>query len=99
MSKSKLARVTLTLSPAVQADLSYVSYRLGVTKSTLVDGMLSEPIGTMRDFLVDLRVPLGDLSGPERAEAHQRLAAALDAALEAGAAVRDSVLSSGGSNG
>jgi hypothetical protein len=51
-----LQKVSLALDPVVVSDLGYIATRLGVSRSALVNNLLTESIPTMRKFLE--QVPL-----------------------------------------
>lgn len=53
---ANLKKVSLALSPPIVDDLDYVSGRLGVSRSALVNSLLAETIPTMRQMLE--QVPL-----------------------------------------
>jgi hypothetical protein len=47
MNSQKLARSTLVLDRSVHEDLSYLAHRFGVSRSSLVREVLSEPVTMM----------------------------------------------------
>lgn len=51
-----LQKVSLALDPAVVTDLAYITARMGVSRSALVNHLLGESIPTMRKLLE--QVPL-----------------------------------------
>lgn len=51
-----LQKVSLALDPTVVSDLGYITSRLGVSRSALVNNLLGEAIPTMRKLLE--QVPL-----------------------------------------
>lgn len=51
-----LQKVSLALDPAVVSDLVYIATRLGVSRSALVNNLLTESVPTMRKFME--QVPL-----------------------------------------
>jgi hypothetical protein len=53
---SKLQKVSLALDPVVVSDLAYITARMGVSRSALVNNMLAEAVPIMRNLLE--QVPL-----------------------------------------
>ena len=51
-----LKKVSMALTPSIVDDLDYVSGRLGVSRSALVNSLLAEAIPPMRELLE--RIPL-----------------------------------------
>lgn len=90
------ARVAFTLPSDLAKSLSYVSLRLGVTKSDLVSNLLSEPIEQMRAVLFQVPVPLDTLTAEERAAVMSGYADMLDAAAAGAGGLADELRGSGG---
>jgi hypothetical protein len=53
---SKLQKVSLALDPVVVSDLAYITDRMGVSRSALVNNLLAESVPIMRKLLE--QVPL-----------------------------------------
>ena len=47
---TKMVRMSFTLPPSVRDDLDYLSRRLGVTKSSLLSGILAGPLSDLRSL-------------------------------------------------
>jgi len=54
--RRNLSKISITIPPALLADLDYVSGRLGVSRSALIAEVLPEALGLMRSMLE--QVPL-----------------------------------------
>lgn len=48
---AKLSRVTFTLPPSLVADLTFVSERVGVSRSAIVSDVLGQPLADLRQLL------------------------------------------------
>ena len=47
-------KVTISLPPQLNADLGYLSHRMGISKSALLANISTEPISDMRKLLEDI---------------------------------------------
>lgn len=92
-------RAAFTLPDAFLADLSYVSLRLGIGKSDIVAGFLSEPLAAMRAVLFQFPDPLDRLGDDERAALFAQFSGLVGAAMNDAQQVKAELLSGGSSHG
>lgn len=50
----RMVRMSFTVPPSLRNDLSYLSVRLGVTKSALLSLLVGEPLGDLRQLVEDI---------------------------------------------
>lgn len=51
-----LKKISVTVPPDLLADLDYVAARLSISRSSLISTLMSEPLHTMRELLVDVPI-------------------------------------------
>lgn len=88
-------RAAFTLPDAFLADLSYVSLRLGVGKSEIVSGFLTEPLAAMRSVLFQYPDPLDRLGDEERAALFAQFSGLVGAAVDDAHEIQAELLSGG----
>ena len=85
----KTKRICFTLPTTLLADLGYVALRLGANKSTLVEGLLGEPLAQLRQSLFAVPGRLDQLTPEESQMLMAELAGTLDSALSQATTVRE----------
>lgn len=63
----KLVRMSFTVPPKVRDDLSYLSMRLGVSKSSVLSTILSAPLSDIVEMLSSIPADIRDEDAPDHA--------------------------------